>query len=118
MAAVALATTSVGSEPAAACATKPFGQCSGMNFTTGGAGFNFSGSAEPFACCPDGMSCLVMGPVWGMCMPCAADGSNHDPQMIHYIIFPSMIRCSPSHARSLVEQLVGQAYSLVHDSTL
>lgn len=40
-----------------------------MNFTQGGVGFNFSGTAQQFACCPDGMSCLVMGPVWGMCMP-------------------------------------------------
>lgn len=66
-AAVLLAAKEADASPA--CATKPFGQCAGMNFTNGGAGYNFTGTAEEFACCPEGTYCLVMGPVWGMCMP-------------------------------------------------
>ena len=58
-------------EPAP-CATKPFGQCAGMNFTKTKAerdAYNVTAGAQPLACCPPGTSCVVFGPVWGMCMP-------------------------------------------------
>jgi len=54
------------------CATKPFGQCSGMNFSSTKAErnlFNFTAPAETLACCPAGTTCITFGPVWGMCMP-------------------------------------------------
>ena len=56
------------------CTTKPFGQCAGMNFTetkAERAAYNITEGAavHPLACCPAGMSCMVFGPVWGMCMP-------------------------------------------------
>jgi len=56
----------------APCATKPFGQCAGMNFTAPKAALgalNFTGTAAPLSCCPDGTKCVSFGPVWGMCMP-------------------------------------------------
>jgi len=59
-------------KPAAAdapCPTLPFHQCAGLNFTAGGTGYNFSKVASQTACCPVGTSCVVFGPVWGMCMP-------------------------------------------------
>jgi len=59
-------------EEPTACATKPFGQCAGMNFTAPKAeraAHNFSTVAEPFACCPTGTSCVSFGPVYGQCMP-------------------------------------------------
>ena len=60
-------------EEEGACTTKPFGQCSGMNFTAPKDEkntFNYTtGSSAPFACCPAGTSCVQFGPVWGMCMP-------------------------------------------------
>jgi len=53
------------------CPTKPFGQCSGMNFSQpdGRLTYNFTAPAADLACCPAGTTCLKMGPVWGMCMP-------------------------------------------------
>jgi len=57
---------------APACATKPFGQCAGMNFSQPKDvrdAFNFSAPVSSLACCPDGMECVTFGPVWGMCMP-------------------------------------------------
>lgn len=66
------------------CATKPFGQCAGVDFNTSKADrdsafakqFNISVGAAPppktalpFACCPVGTSCISFGPVFGMCMP-------------------------------------------------
>ena len=57
-------------ESGEACATKAFQQCGGMNFSSVGTdGFNFSASAPPFACCPEGTACVAFGPVWAMCMP-------------------------------------------------
>ena len=49
-----------------ACATKPFGQCAGMNFSASKDdrdAYNFTTAAEPFACCPAGTSCVSFGPV-------------------------------------------------------
>ena len=54
------------------CPTKPFHQCSGMNFTQTKAekkAFNFTSGGDEVACCPAGTSCVSFGPVWGMCMP-------------------------------------------------
>jgi len=67
--------SSGGAAPAPACATKPFGQCSGINATGTKADwstFNFSKAAAPsvpFRCCPAGTDCVSYGPAWGMCMP-------------------------------------------------
>jgi len=55
-----------------ACATKPFGQCSGMNFSEPKDkrnAFNFTAGAPEFTCCPEGTHCITFGPVWGLCMP-------------------------------------------------
>ena len=55
-----------------ACATKPFGQCAGMNFTQTKAQknmYNITAGAQPLTCCPAGTNCVTFGPVWGMCMP-------------------------------------------------
>ena len=61
------------------CSTKPFGQCSGMDWKTldpkKAAELAIDAAATPpsqFACCPEGTSCVSFGPVWGMCMPAAA----------------------------------------------
>ena len=58
--------------PAVVCATKPYGQCAGMNFTqtkVEKSAYNVSAGAAPLSCCPEGTSCVTFGPVWGMCMP-------------------------------------------------
>ena len=48
------------------CATKPYHQCAGMNFSTSAAerkAYDFAGEAKEFSCCPDGHQCTKMGPV-------------------------------------------------------
>lgn len=73
--------TMLETDAASTCA-KPFGQCAGMNFSAPKDErdkYNFTnpGSA-PFTCCPEGMSCMSMGPVWGMCMPAWGAGKPSD----------------------------------------
>ena len=77
------------SQPATAdppCATKMWGQCSGMNFSQPEAvwnSLNFSDpgavSSQNEACCPAGSSCLKMGKFWGMCMPSWLPGGAASP---------------------------------------
>ena len=58
--------------PVDPCTTKPVGQCAGMNFTQTKEerdAYNFTAGATRLSCCPAGTSCVVFGPVWGMCMP-------------------------------------------------
>ena len=48
------------------CATKPFQQCAGMNFSASKAdrdAHNFTEVAQQFACCPAGTACVAFGPV-------------------------------------------------------
>jgi len=53
-----------------ACTTKAYAQCGGMNFTEAKhPSYQYNTTAEPFACCPPGTSCVAFGPVWAMCMP-------------------------------------------------